>query len=120
MTTIEVWDNGIVFFNLDDHAMVELADSKQNFEALKSLYDGTNKFKVLVETGRYTDISKEAREYSSKPEVNYMTRASAVIVKSLAHRIIINFMINFTNQQNMKMRMFDNKEKAIQWLLKLK
>jgi hypothetical protein len=72
---------------------------------------------VLVEPGRYTSISKEAREFSTLPESNNMTMASAVIVKSIAHRIIINFIINFIRQQNMKMRMFDDKNKAIEWLL---
>ena len=49
-----------------------------------------------------------------------MTKAMAVIVKSLAHRIIINFIIKFTNHQPMKMKMFDDKQKAINWLLTFK
>jgi len=118
--TIEFWDNGIIFYRLEDHVTVELEDSMRQFEYLKSKFDGVNKMCVLVESGRYTDVSKEAREFSSRPETNSMTLASAVIVKSLAHRIIINFLINFTRQQNMKMRMFDDKEKAIEWLLSLK
>ncbi len=89
------------------------------FEFLKSKYDGINKRLVLVETGSYTSISSEAREFSTRPEVHIYTKASAVIVKSLAHRIIMNFIINFTKQQPVKMRMFDNKQNAINWLLSL-
>ncbi|MDZ4664099.1 MAG: hypothetical protein SGJ15_04425 [Bacteroidota bacterium] len=47
-----------------------------------------------------------------------MTLATAVITTSLAHRIVINFMISIIHQQTMKMKMFDSKEKAIEWLLK--
>ena len=42
-----------------------------------------------------------------------MTKAMAVIVKSLAHRIIINFIMKFTRQQTMRMRMFDDKQKLL-------
>lgn len=120
ISTIEFWDNEIIYVKLDDNEEVRLHDSKAQFEFLKSKFDGINRLRVLVEPGRYTEISKEAREFSSLPESNQMTLGSAVIVKSLAHRIIINFIINFTRQSSMKMKMFDNKEKAVEWLLSLK
>lgn len=120
ISTIEFWDNGIIYIKLDDNEEVRLEDSKAQYEFLKSKFDGNNKLKVLVEPGRYTEISKEAREFSTQPESNIMTLGSAVIVKSLAHRIMINFIINFTKQGAMKMKMFDTKEKAIEWLLTLK
>ena len=117
ISSIEIWDNGIVFIRIDDNSEVSLQDSKDQQAFLKAKYDGRNKHLVLVEPGRYSSISKEAREFSTLPESNNMIMASAVIVKSIAHRIIINFIINFIRQQNMKMRMFDKKEKAIEWLL---
>ena len=117
ISSIEIWDNGIVFIRIDDNSEVSLQDSKDQQAFLKAKYDGRNKHFVLVEPGRYTSISKEAREFSTLPESNNMIMAGAVIVKSIAHRIIINFIINFIRQQNMKMRMFDKKEKAIEWLL---
>lgn len=119
ISTVEYWENGIIFFKLKDHVKIELPDAKLHYEYLKRRYDGKTKYRILVETGRYTDITKEAREFSSRPETNSMTMASAVIVKSLAHRLIINFMINMTNRQKIKMKMFDKKEKAIEWLLQL-
>ncbi|MES2763819.1 MAG: hypothetical protein V4677_16510 [Bacteroidota bacterium] len=118
ISVIELWDNGIIYIKLEDNVQVEYSDAKKQFEFLKSKYNG-NKRLVLVETGRYTSISNEAREFSTRSETNMYTKASAVIVKSLAHRIIINFIINFTRQQAMKMRMFDDKQKAINWLLSL-
>lgn len=120
ISLIEFWDNGITYIKIEDNSQVELKDSQNQFNYLNSKYDGKNKFRILVETGRYTSISKESREFATVPERNEMTMATAVIVKSLAHRLVINFIINFTNQQTMKMRMFDNKQKAINWLLSLK
>ncbi len=115
----EYWDNGIIFIKLDDNSEVTLTDAKYHHEFLKSKFDGKNKMRVLTESGRYTSITKEAREFSTLPDTNKMTLASAVIIKSLAHRIVINFIISFARQQNMHMRMFENKNKAVEWLLAL-
>jgi hypothetical protein len=120
VSTNEVWSNGIIFMKLKDNVQIEYEDSVNQFEFLKARAFGEHSCLVLVEAGRYTGISKEAREFSTQPEVNRYTKATAVVVKSLAHRILINFIINFTKQQTMKMRMFDDKEKAIQWLLAFK
>ena len=119
-SNIEFWDNDIIFIKLRDGIQIELEDSKKQYFFLKSKYDGIHKHIILVETGLDTSISKEAREFASKPESNEMTQATAVIVKSLAHRIIINFIIKITHQQTMKMKMFDDKQKAINWLLTFK
>lgn len=119
-STIEFWDNDIIFIKLKDDIQIELEDSKKQYLFLKSKFDGIHKHLILVESGIDTSISKEAREFSSKPESNEMTKATAVIVKSLAHRIIINFLIKLTHQQTMKMKMFDDKQSAINWLLSLK
>ncbi|MDO9000497.1 MAG: hypothetical protein Q7W45_12080 [Bacteroidota bacterium] len=117
ISEIELWDNGIIFIKIDDGAEIGLEDSKRQLDFLKEKYDGINKFKVLVIPGRYSTLSKEAREFSTKPETNEMTLANAVVVQSLAHRIVLNFIISLTRQQNMKMRIFDDKNKAIDWLL---
>ncbi|MBC7694036.1 MAG: hypothetical protein H7141_01175 [Burkholderiales bacterium] len=117
---VELWDNNIIHIKLKDNIQIELEDSKKQHLFLKSKFDGVNKHLILVETGTYTTISKEAREFSTQPATNDITRATAVIVKSLAHRIIINFIINLTNQQSMKMRMFEDRQKAINWLLDFK
>lgn len=116
-STVDFWDNGIIYIKIDDNSEITLADSAAQHRLLKEKYDGKKRHKILVEPGRYTTITPEAREFSGRPDSNNMTIASAVIVKSLAHRIVINFMINFTQKQNMRMRMFETKEKAIEWLL---
>ncbi len=113
----EFWDNGIIFIKIDDKVEIELADSVAQYEFLRSKYDGVNKHLILVEPGRFTVLSKEAREFSQRPESNEMTKATAVIARSLAQRIVINFIIAVIHQQTMKMKMFDDRNKAIEWLL---
>lgn len=115
ISTIEFWDNGIVFIKIDDRSQIEIEDMIAQYDFFKSKYNGKTKFRILVESGETTSISKEAREFKSKPENNELAIATAVIVKSLAHRILINFIINL--QLNKKSKMFDNKKRAIDWLL---
>lgn len=120
ISRIETWDNGIVYIKIEDGVEIQLEDSEIQYNYLHDRYDGINKYLILVDPGQHTSITKEAREFSNKPEKNEMTKATAVVVKSLAHRLIINFIIKFIHQQTMKMRMFDDREKAIQWLLSFK
>jgi hypothetical protein len=118
--TIEFWDNGIVHVTVPGDTIVDAKHIKAQYEFLKSRYDQKNKFIILVESGHDSTLTKEAREFSSLPETNAMTFATAVVVKSLAERLIINFIINITSRQAMKIRLFDNKENAAKWLLSLK
>jgi hypothetical protein len=117
VSNIDFWDNGIIFIKLKNNIQIELEDANKQFLYLKGKYDGVHKHIILVEPGLDTSISKEAREFSTNPQSNEMTAATAVIVKSLAHKLLINFIIKFTHKQTMKMKMFDDKQKAINWLL---
>ncbi|MBL7917107.1 MAG: STAS/SEC14 domain-containing protein [Bacteroidia bacterium] len=116
---VECWDNGIIYFKTDDYSETQLEDSVFQYEYLKSKFDGKNKLKILVEPGKFSTITKEAREFSTKPETNKMTMASAVVVSSLAQRLLISFIINLTQKQNMKMKIFETKQKALEWLLSI-
>lgn len=119
ISVVEFWSNGIVYIGIKDDAELGIEDSRWQFDLLSSRFDGTNGLRVLVEPGPNTSITKEAREFASMPEKGKISVGTAVIVKSLAHRLVINFIIKLAYRKNMKMRMFDNKDKAIEWLLNL-
>jgi hypothetical protein len=117
--TTSFWDNGIVHVTVPGDSTVDAKHIKAQYEFLKAHYDQKNKFLILVESGHDCTVTKEAREFSSLPETNSMNLATAVVVKSLAERLIINFIINITSRQAMKIRLFDSKENAAKWLLSL-
>lgn len=119
ISLVEFWSNGIVYIGIHDDAELQLEDAKWQFDLLSSRFDGRNGLRVLVEPGPNTSITKEAREFAAVPERGEISTGTAVLVKSLAHRLVINFIIKLAYRKNMKMRMFDNKDKAIEWLLKL-
>ena len=118
--TMHFLDNGILHIEVAGNTVVDVKHLKAQLEFLKSRFDGETKYSILVESGYDSTLTKEAREYSSLPECNAMTLATGVVVKSLAERLIINFIINITNRQARKIRLFDSKESAIKWLLSLK
>ena len=120
MFTIHFLDNGVVYIQVAGDSVVDKKHIKAQYAFLKSRYNGINKFRILVESGYDSTLTKEAREYSSLPETNAMTLGSGVVVKSLAERLIINLIINITNRQAMKIRLFDDRDKAMKWLLSLK
>ena len=120
ISCIEFWDIDIVCIKLKEDVHIELEDIKEQRYFLSNKYDGYNKHLILVETNTNGSISKEAREFSAKPEINSTTKATAIISNSLADRILINFIVKFTKNYSVKMKIFDNKQKAIEWLLTFK
>jgi hypothetical protein len=120
MFTIHILDNGITHVEVAGDTVVDVKHLKAQYEFFKSRYDGKTKFSILVESGYDSTLTKEAREYTSLPETNAMTKATAVVVKSLAERLIINFIINIISRQAMTLRLFDTKENAMNWLLSQK
>ena len=116
---IDTWQNGIIHVKVAGNTIIDASDIKEQYDYLKTKFN-SKKYIILVESGENSSLTKEAREFSTLPETNSMTLGTAVIIKSLAERLIINFMINILNQQTMKLKMFENKEKAIAWLLSLK
>lgn len=120
ISTIEVWDNNIVYIKIDDNEEIQLEDSINHNLFVNSVFDGKNKVLILVEPGEFTQITKEARDFASKFKNNEFTLATAVIIKSLSQRLIMNFITKLISPKTFKMKLFEDKDEAIDWLLTLK
>jgi hypothetical protein len=114
---IEFWNNGIVFLEIQPNTEIDLDISVEHFKTLQNNQNGSDQYYILVDPGKFTTLTKEAREFSAKPESNAMTNAVAVIIHSLAQRIIINFHSRFISRQKMKMKAFQSQAEAMEWLL---
>ena len=97
--------------HLDREDMLEINTTK--FKMV-----GEKKYTVLFVPGKQATISKEAREISSFPVITRNAIAKAIVVKTLAHRLIGNFFIK-TQKPAHKTKLFDSEEKAIEWLDKM-
>lgn len=112
--TIRVLKSGIIENIIHDYASIEEKNVLEIKTANKELSKG-KPYVILVDSGIYTTISKEARELSASKDFSQQTIAKALIVRGLGQRIIGQFYIN-VNKPHIKTKIFAEREKAIKWL----
>ncbi len=76
---------------------------------------GYRKYAVIVDTRAHVQTSKEAREYYADSEYNKYRVADALLVNSLAMKLVVNFFMRF-HKPEIPTKMFDNLESARTWL----
>ena len=106
--------DGIVLVRVRDYADVDIQDSLETFEAVKRLGKGV-KIPVLVFTGEGGTVTDESRRFSASNKAGEPTLAEAIVVKNLAHKLIVNFLIKF-HMPGRPMKMFTKEAEAIKWL----
>jgi hypothetical protein len=80
----------------------------------------TNKMKVLLDTRKMFQVSKESREYGAKKQVTALSSAMAILAgKSLAATLVGNFFIRF-NKPDVPTKMFKKEANALKWLSSIK
>ena len=101
---------------MKEGAIVDVPEAKENYEATMQIIDG-NRYAVLVDANAYATITNEGREYSSDPGQYTLVIAQAVIVTSLANRILANFLMRFHQRKNNpEMKLFNEYDTALTWL----
>ena len=112
--TIFLVSHGIIENIIHDHATLEQVDILEMKQMNKQLSGGLP-YVVLIDSGTYTDITKEARELLASKEFGEKTIAKALFVRSLGHRIVAQFYIKI-NKPYINTKIFADREKAIDWL----
>jgi hypothetical protein len=115
---------GRVFYFEEDILCVEyigdyIVDEEDviEFHAIFTKEAEKGKLKLLVLPGQNTSATREAREYSQRTVLNSF--GEAIVISSLAQRIISNFYISFKNKAHYPIKMFNSKEEAVKWLRSL-
>ncbi len=112
-----IWidDQGILNVKSIREGEMDLEEVQKCFKAYRDLICEHHKVLQLLDLTVPVSITKEAREYVDQKAPEFF-KASAIISDSLAIRLIINFMHFF--RPSLPLKMFSNKEHAIEWLLK--
>lgn len=106
-------EEGVVNVIYKDNVIIELEDVVELRKVIADLTN--NKYYVSVyEAGEHTSVSKEAREISSNDTHIKNRKALAIVVKSLAQRIISNFFMK-SNKDIHPIKVFSSKTKALIW-----
>lgn len=107
-------EDDIICVCVKDDVDIDITDSKETFEAVKSFAVGGKK-PVLVFTGKGGTITNEVKRFSASQAAGEPTIAEAVIARSLAHKLVVNFLIKFANMGR-PMKLFSNEREAVAWL----
>lgn len=99
-----------------DNVEIDAEAVESNFTATQKI-TGEHKYLSLVITGAYTTITKEGREATNDARFYKNVLAQAIVVQSLASRIMGNFLIGLYKKY-CPQRLFNSREEAEKWLEK--
>lgn len=113
--TVRLRADGIVHVYYKENTVI-LPELQNRAVVLFRELTGDKKSGYIFESAEGVVFPKESREHSATLEdENSPVAASAVIVKSLASRLVANFFIR-VNRSHIKYRVFGNVEDAVRWL----
>jgi hypothetical protein len=113
-----LYTNGIMNVVFKKDCIVELDDVQEVVEWVGSIGSG-EKYLNLMEAESNSEVDAEARAFAASNNQNQYTIADGMVMTSQAHRILSNFYMRF-NKPVKPTKVFNNRTKAIQWLLKQK
>ena len=113
-STVHIDDDGIVISAYKKDSMVEIDDVYLNRETTLKLTGGKSCV-TLIHLSNVTSVSKEARYYFSSAEWAEIFKAIALYATTPVNKSIGNFFLGI-NKPVMPVKLFDSKEKAIEWL----
>lgn len=104
---IEVKWNSIID-EIEKHHLIQLKNMIQEIGSGKKML-------VYVDTYNFMSITPEARQYASSNESSEFTLANAVLIDSLAKKLLFNFFMNISKPA-VPTKGFNSKTEAISWL----
>ncbi|NNE56001.1 MAG: hypothetical protein HKN32_08280 [Flavobacteriales bacterium] len=96
--------------------MVKLGHIQAQNDWLVEQFEG-KPYYVLLQGGFGATFEPEVREWARSPERAKYVAADAFVVKTLAHKLMINFYLTY-HKPNHPTKVFSSVDKARNWLLK--
>lgn len=106
--------DGIIHMHFKEDVDVTLEELMQVNAAVKQL-GGDKKYPNLITMGKYTSITREAREYMTTEECNCQTLADAFVLVSFHQRLLASYFLRFNKPSN-PIRLFVDEASAVTWL----
>lgn len=115
-STIQLREDGILEVEFADDLVLDAMKCDELITNYSSLL-GDKKVPILHIFGKYTEATKEAREFSASPRGLKHSLVEAYVLSSLPHKLLLNFYIKF-NKPKVPTKFFGTKQEAVAWLLK--
>lgn len=114
----DIWidERGILHLHLHENIELDLEEAKKCFKIYEELGCKRNKVLQIMDAGKGNPtVTKAARDYAAEMGKEYFI-ASAIISKSLAVRMMVNFFNSFYKGHGVPFKLFPNEEEAVKWL----
>ncbi len=115
--SIKMRSDGIVHVYYNENVVLDV-NLQVKMLHLFSTFTNNEKAYFIFEADEGFVVTKEARENANKLEENTPVKASAIIVKNLASRIVANFFIKVV-KPTINYKLFTNVNDAVAWLKSL-
>lgn len=106
--------DGIVNLHIKSNQTLSGEDTKRMVEYIGEI-GNRQKLLLLITTGEFSLADKDAREFGASKAGNEFTLAAAIVVQSLAQKLIGNAYIKI-NKPIAPNALFTDEQKAIDWL----
>lgn len=116
--SVELLENGIIRVEFFDRLSIGEFESREINHAIGTLSDG-KPARIMMVPQPHTVFDPGAREFSSSDEGLQYTIGDAMVITSLAHKILVSLYLKF-NKPKKPSKAFDSEEAAMAWLLSLK
>lgn len=97
--------------------VITLEEAKEGLD-LRMKHIGDYPYPILSDTRKGKGATREAQKHVLKVDDEIGTPAIALVVDSLMTRVFGNIVLSFVNDTNIVVRIFLDKEKAMNWLKK--
>jgi hypothetical protein len=106
----------ILLVVMKEDAIVDVPEVQENYETALRMTKG-KRYASLVDARAFATITTEARDYSLQPEMYEHVVGQAILITSLANRLLANFLIRFYKKnKSVEMRIFNDYHMALHWL----
>ena len=113
-STFEFCEDGIVIIRIKDDVYLELADSMEEHDFLKTK-TAYHPLRILVVPGKHMSVSKEVREFATTKEATDIVACQAIVIQALPQRLIASFIMR-GNKSTVEFKVFKNESDGIYWL----
>lgn len=97
-----------------DKAVLDVKEVREAKRVNMELSEG-KPYAYLAIKGEFSEVTKEAKELLASKEIAINTVAKALLIQSLADRIMANFYLTL-NKPYVTTKIFTDKIKAVEWL----
>jgi hypothetical protein len=107
-------DDGIIQITVNTDQEIDVPEIKEIIEAIGKI-GNYKKHLMLIYGSNSITPTPEARAYLAQPNANPYVIASAFMVKSLQHKLLVNAYLK-VNKPDRPTKMFNSESQAIEWL----